>query len=44
LLLLCMHTANAQHTKGNWLVGGSGSYSSDRQSCGHESIKQEVIA
>ena len=31
LLLLCMQVASAQLTKGNWLVGGSGSYSADKQ-------------
>lgn len=30
LLLLCMQPANAQLTKGNWLVGGNGSFSSTK--------------
>ncbi len=31
LLLLCMQAANAQLTKGNWLVGGSGYLSTQTQ-------------
>lgn len=39
LLLLCMQVANAQLTKGNWLVGGNGYLSSQSQNLRGVNVK-----
>ena len=39
LLLFCMQVANAQLTKGNWLVGGSGYLSSQSQNQRGQNVK-----